>query len=132
NEYNGIRIIDEFFHDGLQALFKLAAIFRSRHNQREIQHQNALVGEKRRNLTIDDALRETFNDGRFSHARIADQDRVVFRPPAEDLNDAVNLRITADKRVQNAIHRGLREISGELAKYRGLVRFDEGLAVIDR
>src|SRR5439155_25121484 len=80
---------------------------------------------------IDDALRQSFNDGRLSHPRIADQDRVVFRPPAEDLNDAINLGITADKRVQNTIHRGLREISGKLAKYRGFLRLDKRLAVND-
>src|SRR5215472_9949673 len=39
-------------HDGLEALFELASVLGASHDQREIQRQDALVGEKRRHVAL--------------------------------------------------------------------------------
>src|SRR5205823_1303860 len=116
DEHNSVRIIDQLLHDRLQAFFKLSAVLGARNNQGKVEHQDAFVGKERRHFSIDDTLREPFDDRRFSYARIADQNRIVLRPAAEDLNYSINLRIAAHKRVQNPVHRGLREIATKLAE----------------
>src|SRR5579884_493312 len=76
-------------HDRLQTLLELAAVLGAGHDQRQVQRQDALVGQKRRHVALGDALRQALDDGRLSHARLADQHRIVLRPPAEDLDDAL-------------------------------------------
>ena len=129
DENHRVGVVHKLFHDGFQALFKLPAILGSRDDQGEIQHQNPFVGKKRRNLSVHDPLRKTFDDGCLSDARIADQNRIIFRAAAEDLNHAVNLRVTAYERVQNAVHRRLRQVSRKLAEKRRFLRLDERLAI---
>ena len=132
DEHDGVRIVDQFFHDRLQPLFKLAAILRSGNDQRKIQNQNALVRQEGRNFAVDDALRKSFDNGGLSDAGIADQNRIVLGPAAEDLNDAIDFRIAADQRIENAVHRGLRQIARELAEQRRFFRLDQRLAVDNR
>ena len=50
----------------------------------------------------DDALGEAFDDRGLADARLADQHRVVLGPPAEDLDDAADLLVAADDRVELA------------------------------
>ena len=57
-------------------------------------------------LAIDDAARQAFGDRRLADARIADEERIVLLPPAEDLDGAVDLRLAADQRI-DASGRGL-------------------------
>src|SRR5437879_3529723 len=116
DEHDRVRIIDKLFHDGLQALFELASIFRSGNDERKIEHQDAFVRQERGHLAIDDALRQAFHDRRLSYTGIADQDRVIFGPAAEDLNDAIDFSIAPYKRIQNTVHRRLREIARELTQ----------------
>ncbi len=44
-------------------------------------------------------------------ARLADQDRVVLGPPAQDLDDATDLRIAADDRVDLSLTRQLDQVA---------------------
>ena len=44
DEDDGVLRLHQFLHDGLQALLKLAAVFRARHNQGQVEAQDALVG----------------------------------------------------------------------------------------
>ena len=50
------------------------------------------------NLSLDNALGQAFGDRRLADAGFADEGRVVFGPPREDLNDALDLRGPADDR----------------------------------
>ena len=92
DEDDGVLILHQLFHDGLQALFKLAAILGAGHDQRKVQRQDALVGEERRNFAIGDALRQAFDDGSLAYARLADQHWIVLGAAAENLNHALQLR----------------------------------------
>ena len=44
DEDDGVLRLHQFLHDGLQALLKLAAVFRARYNQGQVEAQDALVG----------------------------------------------------------------------------------------
>ncbi len=51
-------------------------------------------------VSIDDALRQAFGDGRLTHAGFADQGRVILCAPRKHLHHAADLFIAADDRVQ--------------------------------
>ena len=59
----------------------------------------------------DDPLRQALDDCRLADPRLADQDRVVLGPSAEDLDDAADLRIAADDRVHLALAGHLDEVT---------------------
>ncbi len=67
----------------------------------------------------DDPLRQPLGDRRLAHAWLADQDRVVLGPPAEDLDDAADLGIAADNRVDLALAGELDEVAA--VAFQGLV-----------
>src|SRR5262249_17229728 len=90
-------------HDGLEALFELAAVLRAGDDQREIERQDALVGEERRHVTLGEALRQAFHDGGLADAGLADQHRVVLGAAAEDLDDALELVIAPDQRIERIV-----------------------------
>src|SRR5213076_2432447 len=47
-----------------------------------------------------DALGQALDDGGLAHARLADQDRVVLGAATEHLDDAADLLVAADHRVE--------------------------------
>ena len=116
---DGVLILHQLFHDGLQALLELAAIFGAGDDEREIESQDALVGEEARDVAVGDALGEAFDDGGFADAGFADQHGVVLGAAAEDLDDAFQFLIAADQRIELRIHGGLGEVAGELGEQRG-------------
>ena len=52
---------------------------------------------------MDDAAGETLDDGCFSNAGLADEDRIVLRPAREYLDHAANLFVATDDRVELAL-----------------------------
>src|SRR5207247_4267466 len=63
-----------------------------------------------------DLLSEALDDGRLAHARLADQHRVVLRAPGQDLDDALDLLLAPDDRIQLTLAGQLREVTGELVE----------------
>src|SRR5207248_5279919 len=100
------------------ALFELTAILRARDDQRDVQREDALVGEKVRHVAVDDLLREPFDDRRLADARLADEDRVVLGAAAEHLLYALELVIAADERIELVLHRRLGQVAAELRQQR--------------
>ncbi len=70
----------DFLHHGLEPFFKLAAIFRARHQRAHIQHQQRLVEQGLGDITVNDTLRQTLGNGGLAHTGLADQHRVVLGP----------------------------------------------------
>ena len=85
-----------------EALFKLAAIFRPGKQRRHVQREHALVFQRLGHFAIDDARRQPFDDGGFAHAGFANQHRVVFRAPLQNLNRAADFVVAPDDRVELA------------------------------
>src|SRR5262245_41187878 len=90
DEHDSVRIIDKLFHDGLQAFFKLPAVFGSGNDQGEIQYEDAFIRKKGRNLAVDDALSQTLNNRRFSDAGIANEHGIVLGATAQNLNHTID------------------------------------------
>ena len=78
-----------------------------------------LLEQGLRNVTSDDPLRQPFGNGGLADARIADQGRVVLRPAAQNLNDALNLLRAADHGVELALPGSRGEVDAHLVNGRG-------------
>ena len=70
-------------------------------------------------LVRDDALRQPLGDGGLADAGLADEDRVVLLAAAEHLDDALDLVLAADDRVELALARQLGQIAPELVRAPG-------------
>src|SRR5438067_1762206 len=116
DEDDGILRLHQLLHNGFQSLFKLSAILRSCHDQGKIESQNALVGKKRRNFSVGNALRQALNDGRLAHARLANQHGIVLGAAAENLNYAFQFALSSYKRIKLVVHRSLGEVAGKLTE----------------
>ena len=114
DEHNRVLALHQFFHDGLQPFLELPAVLGSRHDQRKVQRQHALVREKARHFAVRDALRQAFDDRRLAHARLADQHWIILRAPAQNLNRALQLAFASHQRIELPVHRSLRQIAAEL------------------
>ncbi len=100
DEDDGVLILHQLLHDGLEPLFELAAVLGAGDDQRKVERQNALVRQERRHVAIGDALRQAFHNGRLAHAGLADQHRVVLGAAAENLHHALQFVIAADERIE--------------------------------
>ena len=67
-------------------------------------------------VALDDLARQPLGDGGLADAGIADIERVVLRPAAEDLDRPVDLGRAADQRVDLAGRGLLVEVDGELVE----------------
>ena len=92
-----------FFDHGFQPLFELALVLRSGDQRAHIQRINLFASQILRDVAVDDPVRDSFGDGRFADARFADQDRVVFGSPRQDLQYPPDLLVPADHRVEFAL-----------------------------
>ena len=94
--------LGDFLEDGLQALLELAAVLGAGDQRAQVERDDALVLQALGHVAAHDALRQAFDDRRLADARLADQHRVVLGPPREHLDDAPNLLVATDDRVELA------------------------------
>ena len=110
---HGVQLVDEqddealrvgnLLEDRLQALFELAAVFRARDERAHVERDDALVLQPFRHVAADDAAGQAFDDGGLADARLADEDGIVLRPARQHLDDAPDLLVTADHRIELAL-----------------------------
>ncbi|OQB37319.1 MAG: hypothetical protein BWY06_02423 [Candidatus Latescibacteria bacterium ADurb.Bin168] len=134
--HNRVQLVDEendltfrrfnFLEHRFEAFLKLAPEFRSGDHGTKVQRNHPASLEGVGDLAGDNALRKPFHNSRFPHARIADQDRVVFPAAREDLDDPTNLLISADHRVKFAFPRCSGQVPAELFE-RLVARFCVGV-----
>ena len=86
----------------LQAFFELAAKFGPRQQGRHVERQHAFAAQRIGHFARHNALGQTFNNGGFANAGLADQDRVVFGAPLQHLDGAADFIVAANHRVQLA------------------------------
>ena len=92
----------DLLEHGLQALLELAAVLRPGEQRAEVERPDPLALQPLGHVAGDDALREALDDRGLPDTRLADQHRVVLRPPREHLDDAPDLLVTADDRIELA------------------------------
>ena len=100
------------------ALLELAAVLGAGDDERQIERQDALVQERGRNLAVDDPRRQALDDRGLPDAGLSQENRVVLPPAREDLDDALELDLAADQRVEHPALRHLRQVARELVEER--------------
>ena len=113
-----------FFHlleHRLQPVLELAAVLGAGYQGAEIQGDDLLAFQGGRDIAVDDALGQSFDDGGLADAGLADEHRVVFGPARQHLDDPPDLLVTADDRVQLALAGDIGEVAGVF--FQGLVFF---------
>ena len=117
-DHVAFRFLD-LFNDCLEPVFEFSAVLRAGDHGAEIERYDALVLKAFRNVPLDDPPGQTFDDGRLADARLADQHRIVLRPARQDLNDAPDLLVPSDHRIELAAARQRRQIAR--VSFQGLV-----------
>ena len=107
---DGMELVDEqddlalgvldLLQDSLEPLLELAAELGAGDERTEVERHDPLVLESLWHVPTDDPLGEPFDDGRLPDTGLADEDRVVLRPPAEDLDDPPDLVVTTDHGIE--------------------------------
>ena len=110
---HGAFLFRQFVEYAFQPLFKFTSEFRARNQGAHVQRQDSLVLEPLRHFAVDDALRQTLQDGGLANAGFADQHGIVLGATLQHLNGATNLAIPAYHRVELALLGALSEIYAE-------------------
>ncbi len=118
---DGVQLVDEeddlalgrlhLLQHGLQALLELAAELGAGDERAHVERDDALVLQALGHVAADDALREALDDGGLADARLADQHGVVLGAPRQHLDDAADLLVAADHRVELALAGELGEVA---------------------
>ncbi len=103
-------------HDALQTFLEFTLVLRTCDQRAHIQGIDFLAFQILRHIAVDDPLGDPFGNGGFAHARLADQDRIVLGPPAQDLQHPPDLLVPADDRIELPAAGPLVQIDGILAK----------------
>ena len=117
---DGVQLVDERDHlaggvgdlleHGLQPLLELAAVLGAGEHRADVERDQALALQTLGHVAVGDAPGEALDDGGLADARLADQHRVVLRAPAEHLDDAADLVVAADDRIDLAVAGALGEV----------------------
>ena len=102
DEQDAARVRFKLCHHRLEALLEVAAIARAGQQRAHVEREDRGLCKDLRHVALDDALGQAFRDGRFADTGIADIERVVLGPPAQDLNRALDLGVAPDQRVDLA------------------------------
>ena len=93
------RVLD-LRQDGLEPLLELAAVLRPGEQRTDVERPDALAFQSLGDVAGDDALREPLCDRGLADSGLADEHRVVLRPPREHLDDATDLLVAPDDGVE--------------------------------
>ena len=106
--------------NGLDAFLELAAVFCPGDHQRQVEHDEASAVQELRHVVRGDLPRQSLDDRGLAHARLADEHGIVLRTAAEDLDDAFDLVVTSDDRVELVFLRQRGQVAPERVQ-RGVI-----------
>ena len=92
----------DLLENGLEPLLELAAVLGAGEQRADVERDHAAVTQRLGDVTRDDPLGEALDDRRLADAGVADQHRVVLGAAGEHLDDAADLLVAADHRVELA------------------------------
>ena len=105
-----------FAEHGFESLLELTTKLGSCQERAHVERPDLAATQTLRHVAGDDAHGESLRDRGLANAWLADQHRIVFRAPREDLDDSTNLVVSANHRIDLAsLGRG-RQVAGVLLK----------------
>src|SRR6185437_12740079 len=102
DEQDRPRIFSQLLEHGLQPLLEVAAVLRPGEERAHVERVDDEILEHLRNVAVVDAARESLGDRGLADAGFPDQQRIVLAPAAQDLDDALQLVLAPDQRVDLA------------------------------
>ena len=87
----------------LDPLLEVAAIAGAGQKRAHVEREDGGALKHFRHLVADDLQGQALGDGGLAHARVADEQRVVLGPAAQDLDAALDLVHPADERIDLAL-----------------------------
>ena len=105
DEENRVFVLFDLLHHLLQALLEVAAIARAGEQRAHVEREHCRAVEHLRDVRIDDLAGEALGDRGLADAGIADQQRIVLLPAAQDLDRALHLGLAADQRIDAPVPR---------------------------
>ena len=103
--------VGDFLQDRLEPFLELAAVLRPGDERAHVERDDLLVLQPLGDVLPDDPLRQPFDDGGLADAGLADEDRVVLRAARQHLDDAADLFVAADHRIELALAGQLGEVA---------------------
>ena len=113
DEEDGVLLLQQRGDDRLQPLLELAAVFRPGQHRAHVERVDLRVLQHLGDFVALDLQRQPLGDGGLADARLADEERVVLPPPAEDLDCPLELRPAADERIDLPLLGALVEVHRE-------------------
>ena len=86
--------------DSLQTLLELSFVLRTGNQRTHIERENLFRLQILRDIATDDTVRQPLGNRRLTDTRLANQDRVVLRTAAQNLEDTADFLVAADDRVE--------------------------------
>src|SRR5690606_29083611 len=94
-----------------QTVLEFATVLRTGDQRAHVERDNALGLQVLRHIALDDSDRQTFRNGGLPHAGFADEDRIVLRAAGKNLEDAADLVVAPDDRVDLALTREVVQVA---------------------
>ena len=112
DEENNLTLgLGHFIEDRLEAIFELAAVLRPGDERSHVERDDLLFLEPFGHVLLDDAPGKPFDDGRLADTGLADEHGIVLRAAREHLDDAANLFVASDDRIELAAACKLRQVA---------------------
>ena len=99
DEQDDVPAAADLHKDIAHALFKFAAVFGAGQQVRHVEAVELLPAQRLRHVARREPLRQRFDDGCLSDARLTDEGGVILPAAAEYLHELPQLRVPADDRV---------------------------------
>ena len=103
--------VGDLLQHGLEALLELAPVLGAGDQRAHVERDDPLVLQAFGHVAADDALRQPFDDRGLADAGLADEHRVVLRAARQHLDDAADLLVAADHRIELALPRELGQVA---------------------
>ena len=94
--------VGDLLEHRLQPLLELAAILRAGDQRAHVEGDDPLVLQALGHVAADDAAGQAFDDRGLADAGLADEHRIVLRAARQHLDDAADLLVAADHRIELA------------------------------
>ncbi len=113
DEEDGILSRFQLLDDLLEPLFEVAPVARAGDQRAHVEGEEGFFRQRLGTLALLYGEREPFDDRRLADARIAYQQRIVLRPPCENLQGACRLVTASDEGIDLSLLGFLVEVAAE-------------------
>ena len=109
----------DLVHHPFQPFLKLAAIFCASNQRAHVKRDDSFALDRIGHFFGHDALRESFGDGGFTHAWLANQGRIILGAARKNLDHALNFVLPTNHRIEATGFGHFGQIGGKRVEIRG-------------